>query len=74
MTRIKIDREGHCSLAHPMAEAGTTPSGAVIWLVTHVPEVVTAGEVLELFAVTAIWRPGCYRVRFAELRPGGLVR
>ena len=73
MTRIKIDREGHCSLAHPMAEAGTTPSGAIIWPVVDCPEVVTPVDVLRLFEGCVLWTAGRYRLRFDELAPGRLV-
>lgn len=71
---IKVGATGHCRLAHPMAEPGPTPSGAVIWAVDDVPPVVTAAEVLEVFAATAIWRPGCYRVAFGELANERLLR
>ena len=74
MTMIKIARDGHCSLAHPMAEPGPTSSGAIIFAVDDVPDVVTSREVVELFAGTVIWTAGVYRVRFAELGPGRLVR
>lgn len=70
---IKVNPDGQCALAHRLAETGPTPSGAVVWLVTDVPDVVTALEVLELFAATVGWRRG-WRVRFAEIGPGRLVR
>ena len=71
---IKVGTGGHCTLAHRLVEEGPQPSGCVVWLVADCPLVVTPAEVLEVFAATAIWRPGCYRVRFAELAPGRLVR
>ena len=72
---IKVNPEGRCSLAHPMAEPGEQLSGAIIWHVLEVPPEVTAREALELFAACVIWRPGePYRVGFAELAPGRLVR
>ena len=72
---IKVGTDGHCSLAHRLAEEGRQPSGAVVWLVTHVPDCLTPAEVLEVFAVTAIWKPrGPYRVGFRELGPGRLLR
>ena len=73
MTRIKVGRDGRCSLAHPLAEPGEQPGGAVIWAVEGVPPEVTPAEVLEVFAVTAGWRRG-YRVRFDELGPSRVVR
>ena len=72
---IKVGTDGHCTLAHRLAEEGPQPSGCVVWLVTDCPPEVTAREVLEVFAAAVIWRPGePYRVRFDELAPGRLVR
>lgn len=73
-TPIKVGTTGAATLAHPMAETGEQPSGAIVWHVLDCPPEVTAGEVLELFAATMVWRPGCYRVRFAELGRGRLVQ
>ena len=74
MTRVKVGRDGFCSLAHPMAELGEQPSGATIWLVEGVPPGTPAEAVLRLFEGTVLWTAGRYRLRFDELRPGGLVR
>ena len=71
---IKVGATGAVTLAHPMAEAGETPSGAVVFHVLDVPPGVTAGEVAELFGGTVVWCAGVYRVRFAELGPGRLAR
>ena len=72
---IKVGTDGRCTLAHRLAEEGPQPSGCVVWIVTHVPDCLTPAEVLELFAACVIWRPGePYRVGFAELAPGRLVR
>ena len=72
---IKVGTDGHCSLAHRLAEEGPQPSGCVVWLVTDCPLVATPREVLEVFGSCVIWRPaGPYIVRYGELRPGGLIR
>jgi hypothetical protein len=46
MKTVKLKIGNGCTLAHPMADLGTTPSGAVVFEVVGVPDDVAAAKVI----------------------------
>lgn len=66
MKTVKLKIGNDCTLAHPMAELGSTPSGAVVFEVAGVPDDVAAARVIrEYQGFIGVWR-GVYSVEWAR--------
>jgi hypothetical protein len=56
MKTVKLKIGNGCTLAHPMAELGSTPSGAVVFEVVGVPDGVPAAKIIrEYQGFVGIW-------------------
>ena len=64
MKTVKLKIGNGCTLAHPMAKLGQTPSGAVVFEVVGVPDDVAVAKVIrEYQGLISIWR-GIYSVEW----------
>lgn len=56
MKTVKLKAGNAITLAHPQADLGKTPSGAIVFEITNVPDSVTLAQVAQRYTSFA----GCY--------------
>jgi hypothetical protein len=65
MKTVKLKIGNGCTLAHPMADLGATPSGAVVFEVVGVPDDVAAAKVIRQYqGFIGLWR-GIYSLEWS---------